>query len=444
MSTGIKEDGTAAADGFPQQQRQVVLTDVNSVVWWAIQTVSAECVEERKQNSIGNTLDVKKATQYKLDAYLADRVGWVEPLQKQFSQVWTVKPPDRTSGPRGHVSKDAKRLEKEHRIESEVLSIAGEVVEVQAYRKGALPIESMGAETTVTKASSPSAETGKEIKKIMRYLQSVHEPASVDLHVVVWFQPKQADVASANFEDWEQKCLRSVEGFVDDRMAKSDLIWEDIGGSMLAICTPWATFATWSRKEELPVKEVLDARVRHLVLDPVILATAQLAQVKRFVSRVANLDTNQGVSGDRSPLQARDDFYRWRAEHWWEQPAKSPIASKIWNRVVDANNIRTQVDSLSSEMSDYALVEEERHNRSMEEHNVALAKQGSRLAVGGLVFAVVAIFMPLAYEEAGLAWALAVGAVLGIPAGVGMWLWQRRHASVGPGQADVAGDRSTN
>jgi hypothetical protein len=67
-------------------------------------------------------------------------------------------------------------------------------------------------------------------------------------------------------------------------------------------------------------------------------------------------------------------------------------------------------------MADYAAVEDVRHNQKVERHN-------QRLAWGGLIFAILAIVLPLVYSEMGVGAAMFAGAVVLVAMGSSYGLW---------------------
>lgn len=374
--------------------------------------------------------------------YVSDRVGWVAPLMDGLTQVSQAA----TSSKDHALGKS---------IGTDFYDVANVPMRVDAYRRdwisGYSPEESRTRRKVQASVADTGAETGEspnekkaeesqvthdEVNRKLRRLgQSLRKDFvkvqrdSPDVHLVVYLCPSW-ELRPSDSSWWLEDCKQVVSGFANDRLEEnSDLTWrQNVSNWLAMICTPWATFVTLKIPEK-HLNHVMEARIRHLVVDPVILATAHQTQVQKFVTEVANLSYLSQDPASGASRRARDDFYRWRSAFWWAQPAKATIANRVWRAAAETNNTISQVDALSQEMHDYASVEEARNKQQAEQWNV-------RLAIGALIFAVLAIAVPLSYEEFGFMWALIVGGAILLvsAAAIGVWSLQRRIKSAGSRQ----------
>jgi len=328
---------------------------------------------------VEGTFQYKTGCDYtSIQEYLSERAGWVTPLMRDFTNLYQAA--DR--GEWNHAARVGDL------VTQEFCEIAGVPMSLQAYRQS---WDRTQNQTTI----------GRNIRKHARQVRRDQQPHD---HLVVWFHPSY-HMPDDELGGWLNDCRGVIDGFVDERMETADLEWDYVSSWLAVIHTPWATFATL-RKPYKHFNRKYEARVRHLVLDPVILATAHHSFVQRFVGQVAELNSYSPLSSGGECRKARDEFYQWRSAYWWAQPAKATIPNRVWRGAVEANNTVSQVDSLSQEMSDYAAVEDVRHNQKVERHN-------QRLAWGGLVFALLAIVLPVVQSVAGIGWtAVAAGGVL--------------------------------
>lgn len=399
----VEEASTWGATSTEALSRRVpVLTDRMSVAWWTVEILKEGHPGLDQGTRIGTTLQPGgERSAISIQEYVEDRVGWVSAFGPGFTDVRT---------PTGDSSLEPEPSRGEH-VVTELMKVAGRVVKVDAYRHE----EHHG---------TPTKKTGEMIRQ---QLKDAARSSKVGTglgvpgarQVVVWIQPKNQD---QNAENWLQSCLATVHGFVEGRMHEDDLKWTRVSAWLSVIHTPWATFATWSSEKKYDNVAVPDARVRHLVVDPVVLATSQMAFLTEAVDQISQLSIVDDEESDQKPSEVRDAFFRWRAANWWERPAQSPIVNSVWCGVCSVNNVKTQTEYLAREVSDYAVVEESRHQRKTELHNL-------RLAWGALVFALLALVMPLAYSEGGLWDSLLWGALvlLGTGAAFAVWWSRRRH-----------------
>jgi len=398
-----------------------------------------------------------------LDEYVADRVGWVLPLADGFSRMEHV----RLKGMRRDVAVSVPANDENHlagagstsktkpssaiprgtsgyRISAEFCEVAGVSLCVEVVRlrwpKSAIrnnweakdnkEDDFSGGETESNEDSDRDSTSdqdkhdrgedfdlkrlGKSIRDQVRHLSGVYP----GLHVVVYFEPSFL-MPKEDASDWFDQCEKVIKGFGGQREQEEGLQLEEISPWLAMACTPWATFVT--RRPSGFKLNVVEARIRHLVVDPVILATAQQTRVQEFVEVVSELSFDSANPDSTASRQARDSFYQWRSSFWWAQPAKAKIPNRVWKAAAEANNTISQVDALSQEMHDYASVEEDRQKQKSQQLNV-------RLAWGALVFAVLAIAVPLVYEEAGLLVTLAFALLVVVLGGaaIGCLQWIRR------------------
>jgi len=399
-----------------------------------------------------------------LDEYVADRVGWVLPLADGFSRMEHV----RLKGMRRDVAVSVPANDENHlagagstsktkpssaiprgtsgyRISAEFCEVAGVSLCVEVVRlrwpKSAIrnnweakdnkEDDFSGGETESNEDSDRDSTSdqdkhdrgedfdlkrlGKSIRDQVRRLSGVYP----GLHLVVYFEPSFL-MPEEDASDWLDQCEKVIKGFGGQREQEEGLQLEEISPWLAMACTPWATFVT--RRPSGFKLNVVEARIRHLVVDPVILATAQQTRVQEFVEVVSELSFDSANPDSTASRQARDSFYQWRSSFWWAQPAKAKIPNRVWKAAAEANNTISQVDALSQEMHDYASVEEDRQKQKSQQLNV-------RLAWGALVFAVLAIAVPLVYQEAGLSWSLIFSVLVVLLSGgvIGLWSAVRRR-----------------
>ena len=386
------QHSVSTPDDRPLDARRRVLSDGPNIMTWVIEPgVSAENSGLEVSRVVGTFQREKGANYEAIDEYLTERAGWVDPLMADFCALQQV------TNRSNKVTAQAGDL-----VTREFCEVAGVPMSITAYRK------------------NWDRGEGQEWigRNIRRQARDIRKDEGTDPHLVVWFHPS-FHMSNDELPRWLEDCKQVIEGFVDERMEPADLEWEEVSSWLSVIHTPWATFAT-HRKPFKHFNRKYEARVRHLVVDPVVLATAHHYFIQRFVGRVAALHNSPLVSEAGDCRQARDDFYRWRSAYWWAQPAKATIPTRVWRGAVKVNNTESQVESLSQEMADYAAVEDVRHNQKVERHN-------QRLAWGGLLFAILAIALPVVQAEWGIRGTLltAGGVLVAVGACFGLWLLRR-------------------
>lgn len=381
----------------PDVDRTILMADGPGpyAVWWMVNCLPDLANPPQGARPVRNTFQQSGDEQpVGIDAYVAERAGWVAPLHAGFRNLHRLP---QASTP-NHESIDTWKT-------SEFYEIAGVPVVVDSFQE---------------RLSSPSQLTQKLGDRIRRSAPSCDRPGASTSHVVVWLEPSWKEPI-ADMHAWLDSCRAVVDGYISERMDPQDLEWESVSSWLSVIHTPWATFATLTKERHK--YNVIEARVRHLLVDPIVLATAQQAQINAFVDRVAGLHGGLISACEQdSATKIRDDFYRWRSANWWPQPAKATIPNRVWRGVVEANNTVGQVTSLSQEMADYAAVEDVRHNQRVERHN-------QRLSWGGLLFALLAIVLPIVQSLAGIGWTVvAGGAVLAVVGGMyAGWTYRRKE-----------------
>lgn len=379
--------GNPASDSIDRRQ---VLIQGPSVSWWIIEELE-ESIHDLE--AIDVTLRTPSRHFFSLDEYVVDRAGWVSPLQVGLTSISQVR----------SLHDDATPTEVSKHVTTEVAEIAGLQMKVRAY-------------SHEFQKGKPTKTAGHQIRKDTGQAQKDGKT----VHTVVWLQPSEANLSDDSGKQlgWLNACLDTVRSFVNDRVDEGSLKWIQAANWLSVLHTPWATFATWSPGAQLQDLSVVDARVRHLVVDPVVLATAQLIEIGRHIDSIAALGESERIGEGCCSLETRDQFYRWRSRYWWEQPARSSVPVTVWKGAAEANNLAPQVESISREMVEYANVQEGNHNRKIEGHNV-------RLTVGGLVFAILAILTPILYEEVGLIPA-AVTVLLAVAVSILWYTWRIR------------------
>lgn len=382
------------ADDHSLKTRRRTLEDGPNIMTWVIQPGVDHPDLHQAFSRVEGTFQHSKDSEYEsIQEYLSERAGWVDPLMEDFTQLSQSNGrPDRKQ-----------KTDVGRPVTEEFCVIGGVPIGIKVFRRD-------------WPADADHAWVGRDIR---RYAKAVRLAGQGAPHLVVWFHPSY-HMANEELPSWLERCEEAIEGFVDERMEASDLQWEDVSTWLKVIHTPWATFATLT-KPFAHYNRKYEARVRHLVVDPVILATAQHSTVQAFVGRVSALNSTASARSEGSCREARDEFYRWRSAYWWAQPAKATIPNRVWRGAVEANNTASQVEALSQEMSDYAAVEDVRHNQRVERHNRGLAW-------GGIVFAVLAILLPFVYSESGIGKTVLVGigALAAFGAAFGVWSAFRR------------------
>jgi len=387
------QHSVSTPDDRPLDARRRVLSDGPNIMTWVIEPgVSAENSGLDVSRVVGTFQRDKGGDYEAIDEYLTERAGWVDPLMANFCSLQQV------TNRSNKATTQAGKI-----VTCEFCEVAGVPMSITAYRKDWARGE--GQEWI-----------GRNIRQQARELR---KDGGTDPHLVVWFHPS-FNMSNDELPQWLEDCKEVIEGFVDERMESADLEWEEVSSWLSVIHTPWATFATL-RKPFNHFNRKYEARVRHLVVDPVVLATAHHYFIQRFVGRVAALHSDSMATEAGDCRQARDDFYRWRSAYWWAQPSKATIPTRVWRGAVTINNTESQVESLTQEMADYAAVEDVRHNQKVEHHN-------QRLAWGGLLFAILAIALPVVQAEWGIRGTLITGAgvLVAVGAWFGTWLSRRK------------------
>ena len=386
---------STASETTSGSERHPVIVSDGSVAVWMIERDIADGNQSRALERVSWTLRPnEKAPPFSINDYVADRAGWVSPLLDDFTRLLT------DSQKRDPIAGDSGPAIGGLPVVTEALTIAGIRIRIRAFQ------QTMGR-------SRPTKDVGEEVaRKLKLGSRKLHERA----HAVVWFQPKADHVGNAErLAQWLNACSTSVSAVMNEQLPETALKWVEVGGWLSVIHTPRVTFATWTSNKKAPELTVIDARVRHLVVDPAVLATAQYMYAQETVAHMAEIEQR---AHSREASDLRKSFYMWRSRNWWTQPAIAPLANRVWRGCVDANNTVAQIEGLSREMVDYANVEEIEHHQRVERHN-------QRLAWGALTFAVLAIAITIYYEEGRQVWIVAA-AILITGLTFGAWITSRQ------------------